>query len=229
MGAPGGQEGAFFGVSVSKAGDVNGDGYGDVIVGAPYYDNGEIDEGRVFVYYGSSAGLSGIPDWSAESNQARAAFGIPVAVAGDVNGDGFSDVLVGASFFDNGEINEGRVFVFHGGPAGLTQDPAWVAEGDAEFSYFGWAATTAGDVNGDGFSDVIVGAYGDNSFTGKAFVYHGTQTGLNSEPNWTFVGTDPNDHFGRMVNTAGDVNGDGYSDVVISSPERAPTGYCVCV
>ena len=87
---------AFFGWSVSSAGDVNGDGYGDIVVGAKYYDNGLGYEGRAFVYLGSATGLGDNPAWTAESNQAGANFGYSVSFAGDVNGDGYGDVVVGA-------------------------------------------------------------------------------------------------------------------------------------
>ena len=90
------QASAYFGHSVSTAGDVNGDGYSDVIVGAINYDNGQTDEGRAFVYYGSASGLSASANWTAESDQASAYFGYSVSTAGDVNGDGYSDVIVGA-------------------------------------------------------------------------------------------------------------------------------------
>jgi len=95
------QASASFGRSVATAGDVNGDGYSDVIVGAQLYDNGESDEGRAFVYLGSAAGLSTVEAWTAESDQADAWFGHGVATAGDVNGDGYSDVIVGAHLYDN--------------------------------------------------------------------------------------------------------------------------------
>ncbi len=147
-----------FGRVVATAGDVNGDGYSDVIVGADQYDNGETDEGRAFVYHGSAAGLSATPAWTAESNQASALFGFSVATAGDVNGDGFADVIVGALYFDNGQTDEGRAFVYLGSAAGLAPTAAWTAESDQASAQFGWSVATAGDVNGDGFADVIVGA-----------------------------------------------------------------------
>jgi hypothetical protein len=93
--AEGNQPNAVFGVSVGTAGDVNGDGYADVIVGAPYYANGQADEGQAFVYHGSATGLSTTPDWTAESDQAFVQFGYSVGTAGDVNGDGYADVIVG--------------------------------------------------------------------------------------------------------------------------------------
>ena len=174
---------AYFGFSVASAGDVNGDGFSDVIVGARLFDNGETDEGRAFVYHGSASGLSTTPNWTAESNQALAWFGSSVASAGDVNGDGFSDVIVGAYLFDNGETNEGRAFVYHGsangvnnGVPGTPANAAWTAESNQANAQFGSSVASAGDVNGDGFSDVIVGAYWfDNGQTdeGAAFVYYG--------------------------------------------------------
>ena len=80
---------------------MNGDGFSDVIVGAYLYDNGQTDEGRAFVYLGSAAGLAPTAAWTAEAIR-PALFGFSVATAGDVNGDGFSDVIVGAYFYDNG-------------------------------------------------------------------------------------------------------------------------------
>jgi hypothetical protein len=86
------QDFAFFGYSVATAGDVNGDGYSDVLVGAYPYDNGQTDEGRAYLYLGSASGLSASATRTAEGNQDNAYFGISVASAGDVNGDGYSDV-----------------------------------------------------------------------------------------------------------------------------------------
>jgi hypothetical protein len=167
---------ATFGISVATAGDVNGDGFSDVIVGAYLYDNGQTNEGQAFVYHGSAVGLSTTAAWTGESNQADALFGISVATAGDVNGDGFSDVIVGAWAFDNPHTDEGRAFVYHGSAAGLSITLAWTSESDQAFALFGISVATAGDVNGDGFSDAIVGAHRfDNGELdeGRAFVYYG--------------------------------------------------------
>jgi hypothetical protein len=212
------QAGALFGFSVASAGDVNGDGFSDVIVGAYLFDNGETDEGRAFVYHGSAAGLSTTPNWTAESNQANAEFGFSVASAGDVNGDGFSDVIVGANLFDNGETNEGRAFVYHGSASGLSTTPNWTAESNQGNAEFGYSVASAGDVNGDGFSDVIVGAYlFDNGETdeGRAFVYHGSASGLSTVSNWAAESNQADAEFGNCVASAGDVNGDGFSDVIV--------------
>ena len=214
------QSGAEFGGYVSMAGDVNGDGYADVIVGARYYDNGETDEGRVYCYHGGPGGLNSTPGWTAESNQAEAHMGKSVASAGDVNGDGYSDVIVGAYYYDNGEADEGRSFLYYGSASGLAATPAWTAEGDQAGAHFGFSVSTAGDVNGDGYSDVIVGAeLYDNgeSNEGRAFVYKGSASGLSPTVNWTAESNKPDAYFGFSVSSAGDVNGDGYSDIIVGA------------
>jgi hypothetical protein len=215
------QEYANLGFSVSTAGDVNRDGYSDVIVGAPFYTNGHSEEGIVYVYYGSASGLSQTPDWTAESNQIGAGFGNCVSTAGDVNGDGYSDVIVGAFFYDNSEEDEGRAYVYYGSSTGLSQTPDWTAESDQAEAYFGKSVSTAGDVNGDGYSDVIVGAWlydnGENN-EGRAYVYYGSTSGLSQIPDWTAESDQAEANFGSSVSTAGDVNGDGYSDVIIGAP-----------
>ena len=219
--AEGNQDGARFGCSASTAGDVNGDGYSDVIVGASGYENGEADEGRAFVYHGSASGLSTTADWTAESNQDNAKFGISVGTAGDVNGDGYSDVIVGTHWYDNGEADEGGAFVYYGSESGLSTTPDWTAESDRAYARFGSSVGTAGDVNGDGYSDVIVGAYTYNngeSAEGRAFVYHGSASGLSTTADWTAESDQAYAEFGYSAGTAGDVNGDGYSDVIVGAP-----------
>ena len=91
-----------------------GDGYDEVIVGAFGYDNGQTNEGRAFVYQGSASGLGTTPAWATESNQAFATSGLSVATAGDVNGDGYADVIVGAPPYDQGQEGEGVAIVLQG-------------------------------------------------------------------------------------------------------------------
>jgi hypothetical protein len=214
------QDNAYFGETVSTAGDVNGDGYADVIIGAYLYDNGEVDEGRAFVYHGSASGLSTIENWTAEGDQADTHFGHPVSTAGDVNGDGYADVIVGSYGYDNGETDEGRAYVYHGSATGLSTTENWIAEGNQAFAYFGSFASAAGDVNGDGYGDVIVGAYYyDNGEVdeGRAFVYHGSASGLSLTEDWTAESNQAGAFFAHPVSSAGDVNGDGYADVIIGA------------
>ena len=220
--AEGDQPSAFFGFSLATAGDVNGDGYSDVILGAYAFDNGQLDEGRAFVYLGSGGGLGQTPAWTAESDQAGAWFGAAVASAGDVNGDGYSDVLVGASLFDNGQSDEGRAFLFLGSAGGPALTPAWTAESNVGGARFGGAVATAGDVNGDGYADVLVGAPTQDTpiiiSAGAATLYLGSVGGLATQPVWTVNGVQQLEDYAWSVSTAGDVNGDGYSDIVVGAP-----------
>jgi hypothetical protein len=215
------QENARLGIGVSGVGDVNGDGYGDVIVGVYCYSNGQVNEGRVHLYHGSAAGLSAVADWTTESDQANACLGYSVSTAGDVNGDGYSDVIVGSYGYTNGQPGEGRAFVYHGSAGGLSAGANWYAESDQENARLGIRVSTAGDVNGDGYSDVIIGAYFyDNNYAdaGKAYVYYGSASGLTAGTCWTIEGDQPSACLGVSVSTAGDVNGDGYCDVIIGAP-----------
>ncbi|MBN1956286.1 MAG: FG-GAP repeat protein [Anaerolineae bacterium] len=216
----GGQVGAFFGTAVDSAGDVNGDGYAEVIVGAPYYDNGDVDAGAAFIFFGSVDGLSTTPGWTVEFSQASAHFASAVAMAGDVNGDGFGDVIVSAPEFDDGQVDEGSVYAYYGSATGPSTAPDWMVEGDQDDAFLGSAIKAAGDVNGDGYADVIVGAeLYDNSESneGMVFVYHGSAGGLGLAPAWVANGGQINARFGSAVSTAGDVNGDGYYDVVVGA------------
>ncbi|MCD4750780.1 MAG: FG-GAP-like repeat-containing protein, partial [Thermoanaerobaculales bacterium] len=213
------QADAHFGMSVGTAGDVNGDGFADVVVGAPDYDAGQSNEGRAFVYHGASSWPSTSPDWTAESNQAAAIFATTVATAGDVNGDGYSDVIVGAPEWDAGINNEGLVALYHGSATGLSASADWSFVSDMAGAYLGEGAASAGDVNGDGYSDVIVGArsYDPGIWGGEAWVFHGSAGGLASTPAWTGDNDQASAGYGHAVATAGDVNGDGYADVVVGA------------
>src|SRR5205823_3707611 len=100
----------------------------DVIVGANLYDDGQVDEGRAYVFHGSPTGLSPTPNWIAEGNQAGASFGEFVWRAGDVNGDGFGDVIIGAPAWDDTlYLDEGKAFAYYGSPTGLGPTPSWMA------------------------------------------------------------------------------------------------------
>ena len=214
------QERAQLGFAVARAGDVDGDGYDDVIVGAPYFDNGQADEGRAFVYLGSAAGLGTVAAWTAESDQDSALFGYHVSSAGDVNGDGYADVIVSALHYSNGESQEGRAYVYHGSASGLSLSENWSAESNQVDAFFGRSVSTAGDVNGDGYDDVIIGAsHYDNGEIdeGRAFIYRGSATGLGAVATWTGESNQAGARFGYSVSTAGDVDGDGYSDVIVGA------------
>ncbi|MBU0702473.1 MAG: integrin alpha, partial [Chloroflexi bacterium] len=133
-------------------------------------------EGAAFVYHGGVDGLSGSPAWSERSGQESAKFGSVVS-SGDVNGDGYSDVVVGAYSYDGGQPYEGAFFVYHGGADGLAETHAWSAEGDQEGAGLGYAVSATGDVDGDNYGDIIIGAptyNGGGTDVGAAFVYLGS-------------------------------------------------------
>ncbi len=213
--ADGSRSNDFFGHSVAAAGDVNGDGLGDVITGAYGYDNGHSFEGRASVYLGTSTGLSDTAVWTSEGEQEGAKFGFVVAGVGDVNGDGYDDVLATAFNYSTGLVNAGRVYVYYGSPTGPSRSADWTLTGGANGAKLGWRAGGAGDVNGDGYFDVIVAAsIPDTDHVGpggQVRVYYGSADGLGTQAAWT-IGQDS---LGSDVATAGDVNGDGYGDVLV--------------
>ena len=203
-----------YGYSVSAAGDVNNDGYADVIVSAP-------GAKTVLAYYGSLSGLSANSDWTITDDQDFSGFGDMVSSAGDVNNDGYSDVIISASFYDNGEFNEGKVFVYYGSASGLGATADWTKEPDQPHMYFGSSVACAGDVNCDGYSDIVVGETGYSNgeiLEGRVCIYFGSELGLSSTADWAEESNQDWAQWGSYVATAGDVNGDGYSDIIIGLP-----------
>lgn len=215
-----------FGYSVASAGDINNDGFADVIVGVPGYSNGQSDEGAAFVFLGSATGPSTNPNYVIESNQANVSLGWSVASAGDVNGDGFSDVIVGIPYYDCGGQNDtGEVRVYQGGPSSLTllsqHGPCLVPNG-----LLGWSVAGAGDVNKDGYSDIVYGCPGCATGVetdGKAYLHFGSATGPAFAPDWNYPGSDDTlpgspANFGLSVAGGLDVNNDGFSDLLVGAP-----------
>jgi hypothetical protein len=209
--------GDLFGICVAGAGDVNGDGYGDVIVGAHYNDAGGSNAGRAYIYYGGSA-MNAVVDIILTGAAAEDHFGSCVASTGDVNGDGYSDVIVGANYNDAGGTNAGRAYIYYGGSA-MDATADVMLTGQAANDYFGSSVASAGDLNGDGYNDVIVGApYNDAAGTdaGRAYVFYGGFA-MDGTADLTLTRAAAGDNFGNCVAGAGDVNGDGYSDVIVGA------------
>ena len=234
--SPNEEEEGYFGISVSGAGDVNGDGYDDVIIGARQEDpdNSPDDAGRAYVFDGLTGTL--VHTLVSPNEEFDGYFGYSVSGAGDVNEDGYDDVAVGAYMEDPGSspINAGRVYVFDGQTGNLLHTLASPNEEAA--GYFGRSVSGVGDVDGDGPDDIVVGAYGEDpgsspDFAGRAYLFHGQSGRLIralSSPN-----EEPNGGFGYSVSGVRDTNGDGFSEVLIgthleesgSSPDFAGTAY----
>ncbi|MBX7042381.1 MAG: FG-GAP-like repeat-containing protein [Ignavibacteria bacterium] len=212
--------------SVCRAGDVNGDGFSDVIVQSR--SNSGVSEFGAEIYHGSS-NMNNVPDLTINGFDQYGVFGVSVADAGDVNGDGFSDVIVG----DPGDLEDivyqlfGKAFIFFGGP-GMDNVPDITMYGEHWRSNFGFSVSPAGDFNGDGFDDVIVGSpfWGESGSydVGKTYVFYGGRN-MDNIPDVTMTGYVPNNFFGYAASTAGDVNNDGYSDVIVGSSELGDKAY----
>ena len=194
-----------FGVSVSSAGDVNNDGYDDVIIGAMLNDAAGTQAGRAYVFSGQTGDT--IYVFSGEAIDDF--FGVSVSSAGDVNNDGYGDLIIGAFRNDAGGAHAGRAYVF----SGQTGDTIYVFTGEDNFSSLGISVSSAGDVDSDGYDDVIVGAHGYGDAEGRAYIFSG-QTG---DTLYVYTGEAANDQLGVSVSSAGDVDNDGYDDFIIGA------------
>lgn len=214
----GAEAGDNLGWSVASAGDVNGDGRADFIIGAPgtcwganYY------VGSVYVYSGADGSLL----YKELGAMAYGRLGTSVASAGDVNGDGKADFIVGTLWGSPGEpAGAGSAFIYSGADGCLLYEKHGTAGGD----WFGFSVGSAGDVNGDGRADFIIGAphfiRGKDGATGSAFVYSGADGSLLCQIHGTAAG----DNLGWCVASAGDVNRDGKDDFIIGTRFANPAG-----
>jgi hypothetical protein len=207
--------GDYLGWRVAGAGDVNNDGYDDLITGARFNDEIANNAGKAFVY----SGLTGRLLMELTGEAATDNFGQTVCAAGDVNNDGYDDVIVGAYGCDLDGTNAGRAYVFHGGPGPFPEnrsatDADLIFPGEAALDNMGFDVAGLGDIDGDNCSDIIVvAAQRGAELEGKVYVYSG-QTGSRL---YTYTGEYPNDWFGYGAANSGDVNDDGLDDVVVGA------------
>jgi hypothetical protein len=203
--------------------DANGDGFADALIGSADLGSGSPNTtglGHAYVFPGGASGLATKPAWSFAGPSINSMFGTQATSAGDVNGDGFSDAIVGAPGTGG---YAGSAYVFLGGASGLATSPAVVLSGAQAGGLFGGAVSSAGDVNGDGYADVIVGAedFRDpknlGQFVGRAYLYLGSASGIATTPSATLISPGTiSESFGGSVASAGDLDGDGYADVLVS-------------
>lgn len=225
--AAGGTPGLALGSAVCGAGDLDRDGFGDIAAGAPGSGYSPATAGEVRIWHGSPAGPVSEPGDRLVGPHRGSRFGGAVASAGDVNGDGFGDLLVGADLYRNGQAAEGGAFLYLGSGDGLAAAPAWRAESNQQGARLGYSVASAGDVNGDGYDDILVGApwwFGSRPGQGLVQLYLGGPSGPGARPDWSLVGDQPDERLGQSVASAGDVNGDGFDDIVIGAPQYSDTG-----
>lgn len=220
----GGSLKAGYGFWIAGNGDVNGDGFDDVAIGAPDLTNTLSRQGAFFIYHGSASGLSTTPALVVYGDIEEASLGKCLSIEGDVNGDGYSDLVVGAHQYSNPTKYEGRAYLHLGGPDGINPVPVWQMESNRKGAKLGEAVTIAGDLNGDGFDDIAIGVHGwDNTEemgdagnkAGKFLVFNGTSSGIDPIPAMECVADVEDANLGISMDRAGDVNGDGYDDLHI--------------
>jgi hypothetical protein len=233
------------GSSVAGAGDINGDGFGDLVIGAPNAGHAGtyVGPGQSYVVFGTASGFNASLDSASldgtngfRLDGAGGGIGSSVAGAGDVNGDGFADLIVSAPGADYGA---GYSYVVFGRASGFgasfdlaTLDGAngFRLDGVNRYDESGTSVAGAGDVNGDGFDDIIIGARlapGADEYAGASYIVFGGAAGfgatldlasLDGTNGFRLDGIVNYDNAGRSVAGAGDVNGDGFGDLIIGAP-----------
>ncbi len=212
-------------VRAAAAGDINQDDFDDLIVGDLFWSDGRGRSGRVLVFAGSTNGLRPEPLWTASLPRDASHFAREVheqslghsVTAGDFNDDGFLDVVAGALHGEHHDYYDGLVFAWRGSLAGPATHPCWRKEGNSMKAVFGWEVST-GDLNGDGFADLAVGAPGFSmgaAYSSAVFVFHGSDRGLLDQPAWSFGGGPGKHTIGSNLDFVGDVNGDGFADLLV--------------
>jgi Ca2+-binding RTX toxin-like protein len=240
---------AYSGLGWISSGDINGDGYDDLIVGAFQSDpNGLTDAGAAYVIFGHAGTfapdltkLDGTDGFKVEGLSAYAQLGFTAASAGDINGDGYDDIIIGQPGKGYGNLVSGSAYVLFGHAGGfdpsidlstLSASDGFKITGSGDGNRLGFSVHSAGDINGDGFDEIVVSAptsptspvYG----AGDVYVLYGKADGfsdidvtsLTAAQGFTIHGANAGDGTGWTVTSAGDVNGDGYADIILGTPQH---------
>jgi len=242
------------GFSVSAAGDINGDGLDDLVIGAPFSDPNGVYSGESYVLFGSTAGfppavqlsdLNGSNGFAIRGKAAGDYSGFSVSAAGDINGDGLGDFIIGADHANPNGDRSGESYVLFGSTAGfppavqlsdLNGSNGFAIRGKAAGDYSGFSVAAAGDINGDGLGDLIIGAPGadpNGVYSGESYLLFGSTAGfppavqlsdLNGSNGFAIRGKAAGDYSGFSVSAAGDINGDRLGDLIIGAPSADPNG-----
>ncbi|MEE2812073.1 MAG: hypothetical protein VX320_02530 [Candidatus Thermoplasmatota archaeon] len=210
----GSHSGARFGATLAPAGDVNGDGYGDIVVGAPSENNQSgTPTGAVHLFTGFPSGISSSSSWTYYGDTNGGLFGARVEAAGDVDQDGYADLAISELSWVGTDNGKGRVHVLYGNTSQF--DRTMTIDGHKDDLIFGWSILGAGDSNGDGFDDLVIGSSDDQteiSGRGSVQVHHGNSSGLETTPSRVWTMSTQWTLFGHTLNSIGDINNDGYPD-----------------
>ncbi len=224
-----------FGGSTGGVGDVNGDGYNDILISAHYNDESRSNAGQTYLIMGKSSGWTldtdiSTSDASFLGERSEDLSGSSIAIGGDINGDGYDDILISARGNDEGGTRAGQTYLIFGKASGWAMDTD-LSVSDASFwgedhnDYSGYSVAGAGDVNDDGYDDILIGAYQNDeggNMAGQTYLILGKASGWAmdtdlSDSDASFWGENEVDMSGFSVAGGGDVNGDGYDDILIGA------------